>query len=241
MLRSRPLLLSLCAGIAAACAPAPDASDDTRPDLTGVWTTYGVPDPTLSFDPPPTDVPLAPAAQARRDAYRAATDGTDETPGGYCVGTGMPELVMRSGVYPMEIIQRPEQITQIFEFHGEVRRLYLDARGADVESVFPERNGFSVGRWEGDVLVVETGHLVEQVDTHYPHSADAALREEYRLSMAGETRVLTLTMTLTDPAWLTRPYTAEKKWQAVPGGRLMSYECMEPVWLDKLGELLGEE
>lgn len=235
---------ALALGLAcAAVAVAPAAAQSSRPDFTGVWTSYrsdapsgGIP----GFRPDPTDIPYTAEGRARHDAYVAATRGTDESPGAYCVGYGMPEAMLRSGPYPMEIIQRPEQITVIYELHGETRRIYLDERGQHPENVFPERDGFSVGHWEGDTLIVDTSLLKDQVDSRYPHSEQAQIHEEYTLEVepSGK-RVLTAEMTMTDPVYLTEPYHQEKKWQAVPGGRLMTYECTEPTWLDKLNGLLA--
>ena len=85
--------------------------------------------------------------------------------------------MLGSGGYPMEILQRPEQINITYEAHGEMRRVYFGDRVADPKDVFPERNGYSIGRWEGDTLVIETDHLVEQVDQRYAHSAQARVVE----------------------------------------------------------------
>src|SRR5690606_702655 len=147
-----------------------------------------------------------------------------------------------SGPYPMEIIQRPEQITVIYEAHAEIRRIFVGERAEEIDpdDVFPERNGFSVARWEGDTLVVETDHLVEQVDSRYPHSDQATIVERYTLSTEdmGEGEppkdVLTAEMTMTDPVFLSEPYVTTKKWQRVPQGRLLNYECAEPQWLDAI-------
>ena len=152
----------------------------------------------------------------------------------------MPGSMLGSGGYPMEIIQRPEQITVVYEAHNEIRRIYFGARAPDPATIFPERNGFSIGRWDGDTLIVETSHLVEQVDTAYPHSDQARIVEEYRVSEENGTRVLTAKMTMTDPKFLTAPFTMEKKWQAIPNGIVRTYECTEPDWLDLLDRLMKD-
>ncbi len=51
----------------------------------------------------------------------------------------------------------------MFEAHAEIRRIYLGERAKE-EDLFPDRNGYSVGRWDGDKLIVETTHLKEAVD-----------------------------------------------------------------------------
>jgi hypothetical protein len=220
---------------------APAAAQTERPDLTGVWTTYRGGGGPGGFGGPRVQPQLTPEAQAKSDLYRKVTAGTNYTPGGYCVGGGMPSSMLGSGGYPMEIIHRPEQITVIYEAHNEIRRIYFGERAPDPESVFPERNGRSVGRWEGDTLVVETDRLVEQVDTQYPHSEQARIVERYTLSTQGDNKVLTAMLTMTDPVFLKEPFTVEKKWQAVPNGRLLTYECSEPDWLDLLDRLMSEQ
>ena len=138
----------------------------------------------------------------------------------------------------MEVIQRPDQITIIYEAHNEVRRVYFGDRVIPPADRLPERNGYSVGRWEGDTLVVETTALREQVDQRYPHSADAQIEERYTVATDDDgTRVLIAEMTMTDPAFYTEPYSQTKRWAQVPNGFLMTYECNEPVWLEYLDDL----
>jgi hypothetical protein len=135
--------------------------------------------------------------------YQSLVQGTGDTPGGYCLGTGMPGSMLGSGGYPMEIHQRPEQIMIVYEAHNEVRRVYLGDRIVPEADRLPGRNGHSSGRWEGNTLVVETGHLIEQVDQRYAHSSKAKIVERYHLEKGakGET-VLAAEMTLTDPGVL---------------------------------------
>jgi hypothetical protein len=216
------------------------AAQNAQPDLTGVWTTYRAPGAPRGLGAPRAQPKLTPEAQAKADRYRQVIAGTNHSPGAYCVGSGMPASMLGSGGYPMEIIQRPEQITVIYEAHNEIRRIYFGDRAPEADSVFPERNGRAVGRWEGDTLVVETDRLVEQIDTQYPHSDQARIVERYRLETEADGRkVLTATLTMTDPVYLTEPFTVEKKWQAVPNGRVMTYECTEPQWLDILDRLMS--
>jgi hypothetical protein len=241
------------AGLAGLALAAGAAAQDGRPDFTGVWRNY-VPGPgqpgleggtSLAANVPK----LTAEGQAKLDAFRALTEGTDYTPGAYCVGAGMPGSMLGSGPYPMEIIHRPEQITVIYEAHTEVRRILVGERAAEIDpdDIFPERNGFSVARWDGDTLVVETDRLVEQLDSRYPHSDQAAVVERYTLSTEdmgeGEADkvVLTAEMTMTDPVFLAEPYVTTKRWQQAPGARLMNYECTEPQWLDAIEMLEAGE
>jgi hypothetical protein len=145
---------------------------------------------------------------------------------------------MGGATYPMEIIQRPEQITILYELHNDVRRIYFGGRNTPEADRLPGRNGYSSGRWEGDTLVVETTRLVEQVDTRFPHSDQARIVERYRLTTGarGE-RVLVIDFTLTDPLFYTRPVTGQKQWMAVPNGHLLPYDCAEEGWRLRLEQL----
>ncbi|HJR68652.1 MAG TPA: hypothetical protein VKA43_01285 [Gammaproteobacteria bacterium] len=210
-----------------------------RPDFTGVWGNYrgpGAGPPQRGAQAAP--LPLKPEAKAKVDAYHALVDSRGETPGGFCLGTGMPGSMLGSGGYPMEIVQHDDLIIVVFEAHAEIRRIYL-GEPAKEEDLFPDRNGYSLGRWDGDKLIVETTHLKEAVDQgRYPHSADAKIVEEYTLVTNDDgTKVLTSKMTLTDPKFYTQTITAEKKWQFLPGVRLLPYECNEPTWEAHLDEL----
>jgi hypothetical protein len=210
-----------------------------RPDLTGVWGTYREPGQGAGGGrAAPPDLPLKPEAKARVDAYRALVAPTGDTPGGFCLGTGMPGSMLGSGGYPMEIVQHDDILLVVYEAHAEIRRIYLNGR-ANEQDLFADRNGYSVGRWDDDRLIVETTHLKEAVDQQrYPHSDQATILEEYRLVTNDDgSKVLVANMTLTDPVFYTEPIKAEKKWVFQPGVRLLPYECNEPAWEEHLDKL----
>jgi hypothetical protein len=213
------------------------------PDLTGVWTTYRNPSGARgggARGAGQPELPLRPEAKAKIDEYQKVVRPTGDTPGGYCLGTGMPGSMLGSGGYPMEIVQRPDQITIIYEAHNEIRRVYFGNRIIPEADRLPERNGYSTGRWDGNTLVVETTKLNEQVDQRYAHSDRARIVERYTLSEENGQKVLTAEMTMTDPVFYTAPVTEIKKWSIVPNGFLMTYECNEPAWLERLEELRGK-
>ena len=236
LIRSRIFLLLLASVELAAFgfAQTPRAS---APDLTGVWTTYRSAGGAGGARGAQPELPLRPEAKAKVQEYQRLIAGTGETPGGYCLGTGMPGSMLGSGGYPMEIIQRPDQITIIYEAHNEIRRVYFGNRIIPEKDRLPERNGYSTGRWEGNTLVVETTKLNEQVDQRYPHSDKARIVERYTLSEENGGKVLTAEMTMTDPDFYTAPVSETKKWSVVPNGFLLTYECNEPAWLDRLEAL----
>jgi hypothetical protein len=80
------------------------------------------------------------------------------------------------------------------------------------------------------------------VDTRYPHSDQATIREVYYFGepLADGTRVLVNELTMTDPAWLEGPFTTVKRWQELDDYHVLTYECTEPKWLDELEGLYEE-
>jgi hypothetical protein len=85
--------------------------------------------------------------------------------------------------------------------------------------------------------VIETTKLKEQVDQRYAHSDQARIVERYRLSVEDGRKTLTAEMTMTDPAFYTQPVSEVKRWSIVPNGFLLTYECNEPAWLQRLEDL----
>jgi len=215
-----------------------------EPDFSGVWRNYR--GPSIGGGQRggwPADAPMTAEGSAKVAEYRALVDGTGWTPGGFCVGTGMPGSMLGSGGYPMEIIQRPEQVTIVYEAHNELRRVYMDEDKVDPADRIPTRNGFSTGRWQGDTLVVTTTNLKEAVDQRSAHSDEARLVERYRLDESDDGRKLLIAdLSLTDPRFYTEAVTVTKTWVAAADDvRMLLYECTEPDWegvLDERRELL---
>jgi hypothetical protein len=229
-------MLAAAAIVAVSAGARPQAQ--SPPDLTGVWADYvdGPQPGSLAVAIP--DLPYTDEARVKVDTYRKLVQPTGDTPGGVCLGPGMPGLILGGATYPLEIVQRPEQITMLYELHNDVRRIYVGARNVPVPDRIPGRNGYSSGRWEGETLVVDTTQLVEQVDQRFPHSSEARVVERFHITTGtkGE-RVLVIDMTMTDPRFYTKPVTAQKKWMAVPNGHILPYDCAEEGWRVRLEQL----
>ena len=213
-----------------------------QPDFSGAWTTYRGNGGAGAFTAPAGQPKLTAAALAAQKDFQSVTEGTNHGAGNSCVGSGMPSSMLGSGGYPMEIIQRPEQLFVIYEAHTEIRRMYLGDEIRDPHDFFPERNGYSTAHWQGDRLIVETTRLKTQVDSRYPHSNQATVHEEYYFDTPLEdgTVVLAADLTLTDPLWLDEPFKTTKRWQAMADYHVLSYECSEPKWLDEMEGLYKE-
>jgi hypothetical protein len=213
------------------------------PDFSGAWTTYrgnpGAPGGAFFMGP---ELKLTEAAEKARQDFISVTEGTNHGAGNSCVGSGMPGSMLGSGGYPMEILQRPEQLFVIYEAHNEIRRIYIGEEADDASNYFPERNGYSSAHWDGDRLIVQTNRLKTQVDSRYPHSNEATIREEYYFDepLADGTPVLAADLVMTDPLWLEEPLITTKRWQALNNYHVLTYECTEPLWLDEMAGLYEE-
>jgi hypothetical protein len=150
---------------------------------------------------------------------RAIIPALGNDPEARCEPLGLARLVAFSGGgASMEMVQAKDQIVQIFEWTWDARQIWLDGRKLPkVEDYLPRYNGYSVGTWEGDTLVVtSTGFDDRQwVDQFgYPISDKAVLVERYSRPSPNRLQV---EMTLTDPVMYTRPWHAAKKvWALIP-------------------------
>jgi hypothetical protein len=213
-----------------------------RPDFTGVWTwnlSEGE-NPVQTLRAQAENLPYTGAARPRIEEYQEMARLSLENPGSMCVQFGMPQAMLFSGGYPMEIIQRPEQITVIFEAYSEVRRIFMEPHPYRAEDEWPSLIGFSSGHWEGDTLVVVTSRLKEQLSGQFPHSADAVIEERYRLEVRDDgTPVIVNDWKMTDPAFYTEPVERQREWKPLSENRhLHEYACMEDQWAVREAYLL---
>ena len=104
------------------------------------------------------------------------------------------------------------------------RIVYMDGRGPPPGE--RSRQGHSVGRWEGDVLVVETTNFADEAwgtARGIPSGPRKRVVERYRLTDGGET--LTVDFTLEDPEYLTEPFSGSEKWRYAPQLKLVPNKC----------------
>ena len=136
-----------------------------------------------------------------------------------CEPLGLPRLITFSGGgATMEMVQTQDRILQLFEWTWDFRDIWMDGRGIPkVEDYLPRFNGYSVGRWEGDTLVVTSVGFDDRqwLDQFgYPISEQAVLEERWDRPSPNRLR---LEMTLTDPLTYTRPWHASPKvWALIP-------------------------
>lgn len=225
------LFLLLAAGLASA---------DTPPDLTGIWTMQADGRAGIALNGPgdfEKTAPFTPLARRKLAEYHALVDETGDTPGAHCVPHGMPLAVFLGGGYPVEFVQRPEQLMIVYETHNEVRRVFLDGRRVPEQDVLPSRGGTSYGRWEKGSLVVETTGLSEGIDQPTAHSENARIVERYTPFVRDGLKRLQVEVTIHDPDFYTSPPTLKREYTELRNGRILDYNCSEPDWLAHLDSL----
>jgi hypothetical protein len=226
------------AGFMAAVLGANAQAAAPLPDFTGVWSTYvesGKAPPGGGERRSTAPLPFTPEGKRRNDEYKQLLGPEQANPGAYCVDYGMPMMMEMAGGYPLEFIQKGDQLTIIFEVEGETRRVFLGKRGVPEEKRIPSRQGYSVGHWEGKTLVVDTGDLLDGEDQSHPHSDQAHITERFALGTnAKGVKFLDYSMSLTDPVYYTTPVTVAKKLAFVPDGFLITYRCPDEFWLNLL-------
>lgn len=136
-------------------------------------------------------------------------------PLGRCEPMGLPRQLNAEIIPPhatFEIVPAPGRLLQFFEYRHDWREIWMDGRELPAfEDTYPKWNGFSVGHWDGDTLVVDSIGFDERswLDKHgYPHSEQMRLQERYRRIDAD---TLELTMTVIDPVVYSEPFHSERK------------------------------
>jgi hypothetical protein len=236
MPRKRPAIwkLVLCAVPTLAVAAISVAAEPEHPDFTGLWRMHREPGQARAsgFGGPRAGLPLTEEGQRRIDEYRKLLGPERANPAAYCVDYGVPTMMELPGGYPLEFIQKPDQLTIIYEVENETRRIYMGDRHLPPERRLPSRDGYSEGHWEGDVLVVKTTDLLDGRDQGgHPHSDQATIEERFSLGKADDgTKIITYEATVTDPVYYTEPVKIERKYEPLENGFIIPYRCPDEFW-----------
>jgi len=186
-------------------------------------------------------VPFMPWSAAMYDYISKNESKYD--PEGFCLPPGGPRLMATP--YPMEIVQLPEQkrILMIFEGATHIwREIYMDGRPhPQGDGLNPTYLGHSVGRWEGDTLVVDIVGFNEQTWIDYyghPHTDMLHVVEKYSRP---NKNVLHYEATFDDPGAYTKPFTVRWNINWNPTGELTEYICQENnKYLQRLTDDFGQ-
>ncbi len=198
------------------------ASIPKLPDFQGVWE--------LAFGrgaggrgPGPEAIVFTPKYEAIKKAYDAAP--AQDNPASNCVPPGMPEIMTQP--YPIEFLLTPGMVTIVIEAYSQVRHIYTDGRKHpdDPDLTY---NGHSIGRWEGDTLVVDSvgftpdtplaGHMGTR------HSDKMHIVERMRLR---DPNTLEISTTVNDPEALAKPFTRVASFARHRDWTIAEYVCQQ--------------
>jgi len=216
-------------------APPPQRVEG-RPDLSGVWAAecaiYGSDSCftrslffDLAKDLKPEEVQMTPWASAVQK-QRESRDHVDD-PYGYCLPPGVPRIDFGGG--PFKILQTPQVTALLYESLAGLtfRQVFTDGRPLPPAEV-PTWLGYSVGRWEGDSLVVETTGFRDGgwLDTKKarPNSDALHVTERFHRVDFGH---MTLAVTIDDPKAYLKPWTIHAPLHLQPDTELLESFCDE--------------
>ena len=192
-----------------------------KPDLSGVWQRPYVPDMTRNGrgQKGEAELPFTPAGLADWSGYDAAN--------GDYTGSCFPFGLMRSvnAPYPLQIVQTDKYVVLLFETNTWFHIVPIDGRDHPKEPE-PTWFGSSVGKWNGDTLVVDTVGFngYTRLDTvGHPHSDALHMIQTFRRP---DTDHIEYTVTIDDPKMYTKPWKNERAFTLMKG-ELIEYSCEE--------------
>jgi hypothetical protein len=218
---------------------APTPRTGGKPDFTGLWQTdMARPGeiekfiPGLSLSSVPGDDPTTFSrylfnvmADYKPDAQKAWQEqqALKDVLGPRCLPASLPMTDMFPT--PKRIVQTPGLIVVLYE--GDLpRQIHMDGRKLPA-SPNPSWAGYSVGRWDGDALVIETIGFTPRAPLDafsHPRSEAMRLRERWRRRDFGH---LDIQMTIEDPPYYSRPIALQYAATLVPDDDLLEWVCTE--------------
>ncbi len=211
-----------------AAAPAPDAPVFEQPpagtpNLTGKWA---MPKPITHIltadgqEPPLNTVGKAEYAQ-RQAALKAGDKKIDPTSD--CLMHGTPRLLYAP--YAFLILQTTRSVNFVHEANHTFRIIYWDKTLPDDPD--PNYLGYSIARFEGPTLVIDTIGLNDKTWLDYsglPHGEKLTVQERYTLSGPN---IIKGSVTITDPDYYTTPWTTRFTLNRQPGMSIKENVCMD--------------
>jgi hypothetical protein len=211
----------------AAAAPAPVH------DLSGVWNMRATPaqrkylGSTYTQEGPA----MTPWATERYNAAKPSNGPrsnplkeTDDPVLRKCLPPGTPRIYLQP--FPVQFVQTPKEVIVLYEYDHTVRHIYLDGRPHPAD-ILPTYMGHSIGKWDGDTLVVDTAGFNDKTwldrDGH-PHSDELHVVERFRRVDRDN---LQIDITMEDAKALTKPWTAQLYFQLKPDWDVMEHACTD--------------
>jgi hypothetical protein len=196
--------------------PAPRLPDG-KPDLSGVWQGGGPVGDLAQGLAKGETIPLLPEAKKIMEARQSKDD-----PEANCLPTGVPRIAP----YPWRIVQTPTHV--FFLFEGNIhsfRQIFMNGKHPDDPD--PTWYGHSIGKWDGDTLVVDTVGYNDKFWFDFrghPHTEKLHTIERYTRKDLG---TLVNQVTIDDPGAYSRPFTLTFTARLRPNEELLEYICQE--------------
>ena len=178
----------------------------------------------------PGGLPFTPWAADLKKQRMAAN--AKDNPDANCLPMGIPQFHMQP--QPRKIIQTPKLIVILYEANYGLRYIYTDGRKLPPQGEpQPWWYGYSVGRWEGDTLVVESNNFTGAESSQYdgwldvrgsPYSDQAKFTERFRRPTFGR---LEIDVTLEDPKSYTKPFTVRINQRTIVDEEPIEFICNE--------------
>jgi hypothetical protein len=216
------------AGARGAGAPAPDAPVAPAP------AAPAAPPATLSGPPLatfgnvgagfPEGLPFQPWAADL--VKKRQTDFSKDNPDAHCLPMGFMQFHTHG--QPRKIVQTPNVMVMIFEPNHGLRQIFTDGRALpNKDDVQPWWYGYSVGKWEGDTLVVQTTGFIDNeplwLDVRgSPMTNAATVTEKFRRPNFG---MLEIEVTVDDPKAYTKPWTVKLDQRIMVDAELIEFIC----------------
>lgn len=219
--------------------PAPRTADG-KPDFSGVWERPYTPDMSItsrdgktqvadqSLPDEPSKDPNAPKKKALPFTARGKTEweAYDAANGDY-TGACMPFGLIRSvnSPDPLQIMQNQKYFGELWEQNTWFHIVRLN--GTHPKSLTPSWFGDSIGKWDGDTLVIDTIGFNDRtrLDTiGHPHSDKMHVTEKYTRPDLGH---IDYEITIDDPAIFTKPWKNTRVFTLRPDWEIMEYSCEE--------------
>jgi hypothetical protein len=223
-------------------APPPKTADG-KPDLSGLWRGGGggpargrgaAPDAPPPSGPPVAGfanigqsitggLPLTPYGAEILKTRQAAN--SKDNPEAHCLPMGIVQLHTQGA--PRKFIQTPRELVILYEASSERREIFTDGRTLPTDDPQPWFNGYSVGHWDGDALVVETVQFRENgwLDINgSPLTEVGKITERFRRPTFGR---MEIDVTVEDKKAYTKPFTVRVNQQLMLDEELIEFICLE--------------
>lgn len=218
-------------------APAPRTTDG-KPDLSGVWRVgggFGKPNPADANSPVPV-AGFRNVAAAIKEGLPLTSWGAEvlktrqagnskDNPEAHCLPMGIMQFHTQGA--PRKFIQTPAVLVILYEASSGMRQIFTDGRPLPNNDPQPWWYGYSIGRWEGETLVVETSNLRDDgwLDIIGSPLTDAAkLTERFRRVSFGR---MEIDITVNDSKAYTKPWTVRVNQQIMVDTDLIEFICAE--------------